>query len=57
MFCQIEYTIPFQSGVKVYRVQQRHIVAGRVNLLYIQGNMGTLRIQILKDINADNIWQ
>ena len=32
IFCQIEYTIPFQSGVKVYRVQQQHRVAGRVNL-------------------------
>ena len=32
IFCQIEYTIPFHSRVKVYREQQQHRVAGRVNL-------------------------
>ena len=32
IFCQIEYTIPFHSRVKVHREQQQHRVAGRVNL-------------------------
>jgi hypothetical protein len=29
IFCQIEYTIPFHSRVKVYREQQQHGVVGR----------------------------